>query len=384
MISPSPHRSEFQRAEGTICLNHAGVAPIPRRTAAKIARLADYMTRRGAFRYAELEAEYERARARCAALIDVEADSLAFVRNTSEGLSWVALGLDWRAGDEIVTSDQEFPTNLVVWLDTARRSGVTVHQVPSGTDGSVSADALLERVNARTRLVTISSVQFGSGALVDLARLGAALRGSDTLLVVDGVQSLGVLPMPVRELGIDALSSGGHKWLLAPEGCGLFYLSEKGLDQVHPRVLGWHSVANAGNYEEICIDPRPGARRFEAGTANVLGAAALAESIDLLREAGPGTVRERVRGLGRAFVDGLKARGCVIDTPLAADGAPAAGLLYFRHPRLADRRLHLQLAAAGVEQVARARGIRFAPHYYQDDDDVAETLARLDHILEVA
>ena len=384
----SPHRAEFLRhphetsGQELICLNHAGVSPIPKHTAQKISQLAEYMTRHSFFQYKLLEKTLEEARERCARLLSVPTEQVAFVRNTSEGLSLVALGLDWQAGDEIVTTDQEFPANSVVWLDIARRFGVTVHCVPSLENGAVSVEALLAQVNARTRVLTVSSVQFGTGAVVDLHRLGRALHETKTLLVVDAVQSLGVVPMEAEVLGLDAVAAGGHKWLLSPEGCGLLYLSEKAMEQVAPRVLGWHSVANAGDYHTICIQPRVGARRFEAGSPNILGAAALGESVNLLLNVGLHAVQDRVHALIESLAENLKKRGCLLHTPLEADGLPGAGILCFTHPRLATHVLHRALNRAGIDHALRQRGIRFSPHFYQDHTHINRTMAVLDQALE--
>ncbi|MBF0426549.1 MAG: aminotransferase class V-fold PLP-dependent enzyme, partial [Magnetococcales bacterium] len=374
VVEPTPLRVEFPLQPGLIYLNHAGVAPLPRRSARIMTELATHMTQHGAARYRELDAACEKARQSCARLLGVATGQVAFVPNTSEGLSFVGLGIDWHSGDEIVTTDQEFPSNIVIWLDLARRHGLRVHRVPSGTDGRVDASALLERVTARTRVLAVSSVQFGTGAVVDLARIGAELRSTSTLFVVDGIQSLGLLPLYPAEVGIDALCADGHKWLLGPEGCGLLYLSAKGLEQIQPRVLGWHSVANAGDYQNIIIEPRADCRRFEAGSPNILGAAALGESIDLLLEVGIDVVRARVHGLVVALVRGLRDLGCVIHTPLAADGFPDAGILVFSHPALPTATLHRELLARNIYHAQRGVGVRFSPHFYQDATDVALAL----------
>ncbi|MEO5370987.1 MAG: aminotransferase class V-fold PLP-dependent enzyme [Magnetococcus sp. DMHC-1] len=375
------YRQEFSLREGLIYFNHAGVAPLPVRSVRIMAELADHMARYGAFRYRELDEVYTKARQRCAQLLDVSARDVAFVPNTSEGLSYVGLGLDWQAGDEIVTTDQEFPSNIVIWLDLARRHGLKVHQVPSGNDGRVDASALLERVNARTRVVAVSSVQFGTGAVVNLEPIGAALRSTTTLFVVDGIQSLGIIPLQPAVTGIDALCADGHKWLLGPEGCGFLYLSEKGQAQIQPRVLGWHSVANAGDYQRICIEPREDCRRFEAGSPNLLGAAALGESIGLLLEVGVANVQNRIHGLVQSLTTGLRNLGCIIHTPLAPDGFPGAGILIFSHPQVATSTLHRELMARNVYQAHRGAGIRFSPHFYQDETDVARALASVAEVL---
>ncbi|MBF0153540.1 MAG: aminotransferase class V-fold PLP-dependent enzyme [Magnetococcales bacterium] len=380
-IEPTPFRQEFPLQEGLIYLNHAGVAPVPRRSLRIMTEVANHMARYGASRYRELDALHEGARQRCAQLLDVSARQIALVPNTSEGLSFVGLGVAWHSGDEIVTTDQEFPSNIVIWLDLARRHGLTVHQVPSGVDGRVDALALLERVNARTRIVAVSSVQFGTGAVVDLLQLGAALRSTSTLLVVDGIQSLGILPLHPASVGIDALCADGHKWLLGPEGCGLLYLSEKGLDQIQPRVVGWHSVANAGDYQHICIDPRDDCRRFEAGSPNILGTAALGESIGLLLEVGIETVRARVHQLVSSLTTGLRDLGCVIHTPLGTDGFPGAGIVVFSHPDMETATLHRELLARNIYHAHRGAGVRFSPHFYQDATDVTLALRGVAEVL---
>ncbi|MBF0371495.1 MAG: aminotransferase class V-fold PLP-dependent enzyme [Magnetococcales bacterium] len=381
MISPIPERSEFPLREGLVYLNHAGVAPIPKRSADKIAALTNHLVNHGASRYGELDRAQERIRRQCAQLIKGNPEQLAFVASTSEGLSFVALGIDWRRGDEIITTDQEFPSNIVIWLDIARRFGVKVHQVPSKPDGGVDAEALLERVNARTRVLAVSSVQFSTGAAVDIQRLGEVLKPTETLFVVDGIQSLGVLPMDVSGWGIDALAADGHKWLLSPEGCGLIHLSEKGMAEIQPRVLGWHSVANVGEYDRIVIEPRQSARRFEAGSPNILGIEGLGAGVELLLEVGEAQVWQRVQGLVGALMTGLLERGCRIHTPLNDQGRPGAGILIFSHPSLENRALQRGLTGAGIFQIERGRGIRLSPHFYQDQREVAYTLETLDRLL---
>lgn len=374
-VTPHPLKSEFTHDPGLIYMNHAGVAPIPRRTADVIQKLADHLVRRGASRYPEMEAVYwERARGNLTRLIGAAPEEVGFVLNTSEGLSFIALGLDWKPGDEIVTTDQEFPSNIVVWLDVAQRMGAKVIQVPSGPEGSVSAENILEHVNERTRAVTVSSVQFGSGAAVDLKTIGEGLLGRETLFVVDAIQSLGALALDVNDLHIDALAADGHKWMLGPEGCGLLYLSPKGLQQVTPRVLGWHSVANAGRYDEITTDLRAGIRRFEAGTPNLIGAAALGESVGLLSEAGMATVETRVKALSAALAAGLRDLGCRLHTPVDKQGYPGAGIVIFSHPDHPSESLNQRISEAGLYGAARGAGVRLSPHFYQDDEEVARAL----------
>lgn len=382
-LAPIAAKKEFPLRAGLIYLNHAGVAPIPKRTADVVADLARQMVVDGASRYPRLAVWQETARQRCGRLLGVAAPEIAFVANTSEGLSMVALGLDWRAGDEIVTTDQEFPANAVIWQDLARRFGLIVHQVPSAPDGRVDAAALLERVNPRTRLVTVSWVQFRTGAVVDLATLGAALGPTDTLLVVDAIQGLGALPLPVREWQVDAVVADGHKWLLAPEGCAIFHLSPKAFAQVMPRMVGWHSVSNAGDYDRIVLSWCEDMRRFEAGSPNLLGIAALGESVGLLLENDPMVIGERVRRLTGVLAMELQNLGCRLHTPLGADGAPGAGIVIASHPRVASDRLYQELTAAGLFVTRRGAGVRFAPHFYQDWEEIRQTLGAVAKVIDL-
>lgn len=376
-LEPTPWRREFPLPPETLYFNHAGVAPIPLRTAQTIAKIAEITCQLGAIRYPELMAIHEAARETCARLLGVASERLAFVPNTSEGLSYAALGVDWQAGDEIITTDQEFPSNLVVWADVARRHGVTLHRVPSRTDGGVDVTTLLNRITPRTRVVTVSWVQFGTGAVVDVARLGAALRPTDTLLVVDGIQGLGLLPMTMDDWGIDLLAADAHKWLLGPEGCGVCGFSDKALTLIQPRVLGWHSLVNAGEYHDPIMTWRPGARRFEPGSPNLIGAVAMGESAGLLLEVGIDQVHERVRCFMAGLVAGLTELGCRLHTPLNAVGLPGAGILLFTHPGVETALLHQRLKARGVLHVQRQAGLRLSPHFYQDLNDLEGFLAIL-------
>lgn len=380
-VASSIFRRDFPQDEGIIHFNHAGVAPISARGAARLAQVAGWMVGSVGRRYAAMEALFEESRQRCARLLGVTPEEVALVGNTSEGLSMIAIGLAWRPGDEVVIPASEFPSNAVIWLREAERHGGVVHRVSPAADGYLSVASLLERVTPRTRVVATSSVQYASGTAVDLAALGAALKGTETLLVVDAIQSLGALPMNAPALGVDAVAADGHKWLLAAEGCGPLYLSPKARAQVTPRIVGWHSVVNAGRYDQITTELRPDMKCFEAGSFNLLGAAVLGESVGLLLEAGLENVAQRVRQLTGALAAGIREQGGIIHTPTTADGLPAAGIVVFSHPALDTPTLHRRLLAAGVIQVQRGSGVRLSPHFYQDHTEVERFLEILTRCL---
>ncbi len=224
-------QDEFPLPDGLVYLNHAGVAPWPRRTATAIERFAEENTTSGPVHYeAWLEVEAS-LRVQLRALLNApSSDDIALVKNTSEALSFVAHGLDWRAGDNVVIPDQEFPSNRVVWESLAPQ-GVEVRQVNLSRGDSPEA-ALTAAVDRRTRLVSVSSVQYGTGLRLDLATLGAFFHDHRILFCVDAIQSLGALLMDVQHIQADFVMADGHKWLLAPEGLGVFYCRAECRDQL--------------------------------------------------------------------------------------------------------------------------------------------------------
>ncbi|MBF0621797.1 MAG: aminotransferase class V-fold PLP-dependent enzyme [Magnetococcales bacterium] len=381
-FTSSSFRAEFPHEKGLIYLNHAGVGPIPTRSANRMKALADTMATVGAFRYPEtFGSQWDEARHRTARLINADMESVAFIPNTSSGLSYIAIGMDWKKGDSIVTTDQEFPSNSLIWQDQISRHGAKVHRVPSGLNGRVSAEKLLERVDQSTRIIAVSSIQFGSGAGIDLEILSEALQDTDTLLVVDAIQSLGVLPMDVKRLKVDAVVADGHKWLLGPEGCGLFYLSDKARAQIQSRVLGWHSLANAGEYNRTCYDIRDDMKRFEPGTPNVIGAVAMGESINLLLEVGLASIRDRVRGMTGYLAEALLKMGCTIHTPMEQDGKPSAGIVVFSHPDYDMNVLSSLLMKQGIYHAKRGPGLRLSPHFYLNGADIEQAITDIQKAL---
>ncbi|MBF0381095.1 MAG: aminotransferase class V-fold PLP-dependent enzyme [Magnetococcales bacterium] len=375
MLGQSPFKKEFQFADDLVYLNHAGVAPIPRRTQLVINELASHTARYGASRYSELYERHQKARSYCAELLHTTESRVAFTPNTSEGLCWVAMGMQWYPGDEIITTAVEFPSNAIIWLTMAERYGVVVHRIPAEDDGHISWEKMLDKLNPRTRLLTVSSAQFSSGSVVDMAAIGEALKNHDALFVVDAIQTLGAMDLAPDSLHIDALAADGHKWLLGPEGQGIFWLSEKGMAQIKPSILGWHSVVNAGDYDNITTELKPDIQRFEAGTPNLLGILALGESVAMLLEAGLDVVEKRVLGLSNQFAKSLLQIGCKLHTPLDAKSAPESGIVVFSHPDIETASLSKDLLKRDIYHAVRGGGIRFSAHFYQDDRDVDRALS---------
>lgn len=364
---------EFVLRDDLVYLNHAAVSPWPRRAAEAVQRFAAENAAEGARHYARWAAVEAALREQLRRLINApHADDIALLKNTSEGLSLVAYGLAWTAGDNVVIGDEEFPSNRIVW-ESLRSHGVEVREARLGDDDSPEA-ALLRRVDARTRLLSVSSVQYASGRRMDLATLGAACRERGVLFCVDAIQSLGALPFDVQAAQADFVVADAQKWLLGPEGLALFYCRAALRERLRLLQYGWHMVEAAGDYDRREWQPARSARRFECGSPNTLGIHALHASLTLLLEVGIDEVARRVLANSDYLMEGLTALPDVeLLTP--APAARRAGIVTFRHREIDGKRLWQTLSAKGVIGAARGGGVRFSPHFYN-------TREQLDHALE--
>ena len=361
-------RSLFPVTHEIAYLNHAGVAPISTRVAEAIARYARGASERGAFDYTKTyDREIERVRERVATLLGAKVSEIAFAKNTTEGLGFVAAGLDWRPGDQVVTCDLEFPSNVYPWWSLRDREVETI-MLP-GRDGLLPLESVAQALKGpRVRVLALSSVEFGSGARNDLAALGALCRERGVLFCVDAIQSLGCLPLDVQACGIDFLAADGHKWLLSVEGCGIFYCAARVRDQLTPRVVGWRSVENNLDFDRYHFDLQGSAGRFEEGTPNTCGIFALGAAIDLLLEIGIDAIGRRVLELTDLLIDGLRERGARVLSP-RGEGL-SSGIVSFLAGDEPPAETVSRLRLAGVFTAARGGGVRASPHFYNDADDL--------------
>jgi len=366
-------RREFPITERLTHFNHAGVAPLSRRVAAAVAEFVSAAMRIDAAVQRRWEARGEAVRAAFAQLVGARADEIAFVKNTSEGLSLIAAGLDWHAGDNVIAVDGEYPSNVYPWFGL-RRFGVDTRMVQPAR-GRVHADAVRALLDAHTRVVSVSFVDWSSGARTDLAAIASVCHERGVLFCVDGIQGVGAVRLDVEHAGIDCLAVGGHKWLLAPEGLGCLYVSRRVVDRIASVLHGWKSVTDADTYLPYHFTPRPDAAKFEPGSPSVLSTYALGAAIDLLLEVGPATVEARILSLTDRLADGLRRRGAEVLSPWGAD--ERSGIVVFR---LGDdpQALCRGLIDRGFIVRVRSGGIRVAPHFYNNADDIDRFLAALD------
>ncbi len=368
--------AEFPVERNLLYLNHAAVAPLPVRAGAAIRAFADQCVAFGSRHYGEWLETEARLRAQLAELIHAPgAGDIALLKNTSEGLSVVAHGFPWQAGDNVVISDEEFPSNRIVWQSLAGR-GVEVREV--ALRGAPSPEqALIERADRRTRLLSISSVEYASGLRLDLAQLGRACRERGIAFCVDAIQGVGAIRHDVQTMCIDFLVADAHKWLLGPEGIALFYCAPEWRERLSLHQYGWHMTEEHLNFDAREWKPAHSARRFECGSQNMLGIHAFAASLSLLREIGTQEVERRILRCAEHLFAEIARRPhleCLTDTTPGR----YAGIVTFRHTRVATDVLYARLVAHGVVCAQRGGGIRFSPHCYHRLDTLDRALALTD------
>lgn len=367
---------EFSLDPDVTYLNHAAVAPWPVRTAAAVTAFAAENRSRGAQHYpAWIEVE-QRLRQRLQALIHARSsDEIALLKSTSEGLSVIAHGLDWRPGDNVVIPAQEFPSNRIVW-ESLDGYGVQVRAVDLYATDDPEA-ALLAAIDARTRLLSVSWVQYDTGLRVDLTRLGRACEAAEVLFCIDAIQGLGALPLNVRAARADFVVADGHKWLLGPEGLALFYCRRELLERLRLRQFGWHMVEHMGDFSRQDWVPARSARRFECGSPNMLGIHGLEASLGLLADIGSDAIAELIFSNASYLIDHINNNKKEYSLVTPADAAAHAGIVSFR-PRQQDAtEVHARLQAAGVVCSLRSGALRFSPHFHTPRVHLDRALALL-------
>ena len=370
-INPDQNTSEqntadlknlFQLDPAIIHLNHAAVAPWPVVTRDAIIAFAEENSRIGSQRYDQWLQTEAQLKQKLARLINARSvDEIALLKNTSEGLSLVAQGLDFKAGDNIVVPAEEFPSNRVVW-QALEADGVEIRLIAI-TDSPEPEQRLLDAMDSHTRLLSCSSVQYARGLSLDLECIGRACRQNNTLFCVDAIQSLGALRFDVQACQADFVMADGHKWLCAPEGCALFYCRRDKQDMLKLRQYGWHMLQNPFDFSSTELRIANTAQRFESGSPNMLGIAALNASLDMLLAVGMETVEEKLLANSVYLQQQLLSLpGITLLSP--TQKGRFAGITTFSKQGIDLDRLYQQLQAQNVICALRGGGIRFSPHFY--------------------
>lgn len=366
-------RALFPVTEQCVHLNHAGVSPVSLRVRDAVIHFLEQALRIDDTRYRSWEQRSETVRMLCARLVGAQPEEVAFVKNTSEALSLVAAGLGLKPGDNVLVVDKEYPSNIYPWFGL-RRAGVETRFVPR-RQGLVSPDDVIAAADQRTQVLAVSFVDWLTGARNDLATLSQLCHERGWLFCVDGIQGVGALPLDVGTLNIDCLAVGGHKWLLAPEGCGLLYVSSRVSDQIHSVLHGWKSVVDPETFLPYHFEPRRDALKFEPGSPPHIGIHALGAAVELLLEVGVAEIWQRIRSLTDRLAEGLQRLGAEIVSPWHAH--QRSGIIVFR---LGPSPVQLveRLNNRGFIVRVRDGGIRVAPHFYNNSEDIDRFLTALE------
>jgi selenocysteine lyase/cysteine desulfurase len=359
-------RNEFPVTRQWAFLDHAAVAPLSGPAHRALLDWAAYMTDNGGVRMQRWVDRVEEVRRLAARLLNADPLDVAFIKNTSEGVGIVAEGFPWRHGDNLVISAEEYPANIYPWMNLAGR-GVEVRMVPS-RGNRIALDDVRAAMDAHTRLVSLSYVQFSSGFRNDLAAVGGLCRERGAHFFVDAIQGLGVLPLDVRAMPVDFLAADGHKWLLGPEGAGIFWLRRDLVDLLHPVGVGWNSVVNATDFSRIDFRLKPHAGRWESGSLNVGGITALGGSLELLLGIGIPAVAGRILELTEHLCERAKRAGVqVFSSRTPEDRSAIVSLLI---PGAEPRAIVQRCRAGGVVVNQRAGRLRVSPHCYNTPDEL--------------
>jgi cysteine desulfurase / selenocysteine lyase len=369
------YRSEFPITENYVFFNNAAISSPPLRVSQAVTELFHQHSRTGITRYPEWMKQVDRTRALFAELIHASPAEIAFTGNTSDGLNIVAGGISWKAGDRVMVTVPDFPSNVYPWVNL-ERMGVEPYFLQK-MNGRFDSKDVQRVLRPGTRLIAVSSTDFSTGFRCDLHELGEFCRQRGILLCVDAIQSLGAVPLNVKESGIHFLACGGHKWLLSTMGIGALYISNEANDLVHPARVGWRSVQDEDDFFNLDLKLKTDARRFETGTLNISGITALGAALEMLLEIGMERIHERILGLNDSLGLGLKKRGFRITSP--EDRQQRAGILCFVPDDAAD--LFRYFFEHNVLVAQRGDAVRLAPHFYNDEGDIGKFFDVLDTYL---
>jgi selenocysteine lyase/cysteine desulfurase len=379
-------KSHFQLNENIIHLNHAAVAPWPIVTRDTVIAFAEENASIGSQNYLNWMQTEQQLKQKLAQLINATStNEIAILKNTSEGLSLIAQGLHFTAGDNIVIPAEEFPSNKVVWQALASQ-GVEIRSV--SIDGLKQPEqALINAIDERTHLLSCSSVQFARGLRLDLAMIGSACKQNKTLFCVDAIQSLGAIPFNVQHCHADFVVADGHKWMCGPEGTALFYCREEVQDKLQLRQYGWHMLKDPFSFasspsrkidgeidrQSEQIDIADSAQRFESGSPNMMGIAALNASLGLLLDIGIENIQSKIADNVEYLLTKLQSQSDItILSPTKSDHY--AGIVTFVKKSVDNEKLYKQLQANNVICASRGGGIRFSPHFYTEKQQLDTAL----------
>ncbi|MBO2519148.1 MULTISPECIES: aminotransferase class V-fold PLP-dependent enzyme [Limnochorda] len=370
-----------------IYMNTGTSGPVPEPALEAEAQAARAMSEAGPGREATVragEARLETIRQELARFLGTSPERLSLTQSTSDGIAKVVAGLPWRPGDEVITSELEHASGILPFAYLRDRAGVRVRLLRPRDGVCLTVDELREALTPRTRLVCMSHVSYSTGARLPVEAAAEMVQQHGALLLVDGAQSAGVLPVNLEALGADAYAVPGQKWLLGPEGTGVLAITPRAQEWVAPTSLAWASVDHGdGPAHPLAYRLKPSARRYELATMSLPLFEGLRASVAILDQVGATAVWERVASLATRLKEGLAARpGVELITPLEADRS--AGLVTFKLrgvPAPEAARLLTERYRVVGRWVPRPEAVRLSVHLFNTEDEVERVLEAIDELV---
>ena len=368
-------RSQFPATQHYTYLNSAAVSPMPVAAVEAVTSQLKDVSSHGSQHYQQWLDTKNRARSLIAQMLHVESEQIAFMRNTSDGFACIANGIKWTAGDNIVSFDREFPANFYPWRRVRDKFGVELRLCPE-ENGRIDLDKFISLIDRNTKVVAISSVQYASGFRADLERIGQAARKVDALFCVDIIQGFGALPYDLPAQLVDAAAGASHKWLCAPEGCGIMYLSNRARERVDPTLVGWISVETPWDFEDREQACKPNALAWESGTACSSLFYGLEQSLKLIHETGADQIERHLMDLTDHLCSGLREKNYELIS--SRDAAERSQIVCIKHRGgMTSNEIAAALESNSVIVSPRGDRLRIAPHFYNNIGDIDRLLAAL-------
>lgn len=365
-------RALFPAVNKYTYLNSAAVAPLPTVSVAAVNSQLRDVSENGMLGYPAWIETKQRTRASVAEMLNVSSHEIAFIRNTSDGISAIANGIDWAEGDNIVSFAREFPANFYAWRRIRDLYGVELRLCPE-RDGRIDLDEFIGLIDSNTKVVSISAVQFHSGYRADLERVGRAAREVNAIFCVDIIQAFGAQPLDLNAMHVDVAAGASHKWLCSPEGCGILFVSDRVRDRITPTLVGWISVENPWDFEDRDQLWKPNALAWESGTGCSSLFYGMEQSLLLLKNTGIDKIANHLETLTDALCEGLSEKGYkIVSSRTAGEKSQIVSVL----PKggLSSSELSKYLEEAGIIVSPRGENLRIAPHFFNNSADIGRLI----------
>jgi cysteine desulfurase/selenocysteine lyase len=356
-------KAQFRKDESRLHLNNAGLAPISRAARDRILYWGNRFYEEGFYTDTDYVADVFHSRQSLSKLIGCDHSEVAFFQSTAGAISQLCFHYPLSAGDEVLTWDQEYASNLYPWQEACKRAGATLVLAESGERLSTPLENLTSKITAKTKIIAISWIQFQTGSRTDIESLSKITRAKNIFLFVDIMQGLGIHEFKMKEWGVDAVAGGSHKWLVSPVGVGFFALDMKHMNTIQPHNVGAYTFGTCDDPADLFCMPKKDALKFEAGSKQVLEITALGASVDLILKTGVKTIEAEVQRLAGRLADGLRKQNFDVHYNNSA------------HVNFVPKKDSAEkLKAIPCNFAMRGPGLRLSPHAFNTDEQIDRVL----------